>query len=70
VTNKHQKADQKKWQPWAVISDFGGNVAVFDREYVIAHLSAPFVLASSNTTVILERMVRVGRVSWEKRMRQ
>lgn len=59
--SKHQPLDTRKWQTWAFVGD---NDMVCSREYVIANLSHVCVMAASNTTVILERMVRHGRVEW------
>ena len=59
--NKHQPLDGKKWQPWVFIRD---NDGVVSREYAIAHFTPSAIIASSNATVVLERMVRRGRVEW------
>lgn len=58
---RNKALDRTKWLPWVFVCD---DDTFRTREDVIAFLPANAVMASSNTTVILERMVRRGRVEW------
>lgn len=59
--SKHQLTDRAKWVPWAFVCN---DDSVHSREYVISNHPPIDVIASGNATVVLERMVRRGRVEW------
>jgi hypothetical protein len=56
--------ERRKWVPWAVIGHNGG---ALDTKDDIDTLTIQEISASQHTTVLLARMVRIGRRQWAMR---